>query len=132
MAVMLAGVWPSIIFASSPTASTRLRPLCWAMATTGGSFNNDATALDVYQRIRRAQVDGHIGRQHAQESAQHYRPRGGARWVRQSAWNASTASLDSASFLRLPKVLQWFSGNIGFHRIHHLNPRAELPAAAMP
>ena len=33
---------------------------------------HDATALDVYQRIRRAQVDGHIGRQHAQKSAQHY------------------------------------------------------------
>jgi hypothetical protein len=47
----------------------------------------------------------------------------GALWVRQSAWNATAASLDSASFLRLPKVLQWFTGNFGFHHIHHLNPR---------
>lgn len=47
----------------------------------------------------------------------------GALWVRQPAWNASAASLDSASFLRLPKVLQWFTGNIGFHHVHHLNPR---------
>ena len=47
----------------------------------------------------------------------------GALWVRQSAWNATSASLDGASFLRLPKVLQWFTGNIGFHHIHHLNPR---------
>src|SRR5262245_42895855 len=39
MAVMLAGVRPSISFASSPTASTCLRPLYWAMATTDGSFN---------------------------------------------------------------------------------------------
>ena len=39
MAVMLAGVRPSIIFASSPTASTRLRPSYWAIATTDGSFN---------------------------------------------------------------------------------------------
>jgi omega-6 fatty acid desaturase (delta-12 desaturase) len=47
----------------------------------------------------------------------------GALWVRQSAWNTTAASLDGASFLRLPKVLQWFTGNIGFHHIHHLNPR---------
>jgi acyl-lipid omega-6 desaturase (Delta-12 desaturase) len=47
----------------------------------------------------------------------------GALWTRQSTWDATTASLDSASFLRLPKVLQWFTGNIGFHHIHHLNPR---------
>ena len=47
----------------------------------------------------------------------------GVLWVRQSAWNATAASLDSASFLRLPKLLQWFTGNIGFHHIHHLNPR---------
>jgi acyl-lipid omega-6 desaturase (Delta-12 desaturase) len=46
-----------------------------------------------------------------------------ALWVRQSGWNATTASLEGASFLRLPKVLQWFTGNIGFHHIHHLNPR---------
>jgi acyl-lipid omega-6 desaturase (Delta-12 desaturase) len=47
----------------------------------------------------------------------------GALWVRQPAWSATAASLDSASFLRLPKVLQWFTGNIGFHHVHHLNPR---------
>lgn len=47
----------------------------------------------------------------------------GALWVRQSAWNATSASLGGASFLYLPKVLQWFTGNIGFHHIHHLNPR---------
>jgi len=47
----------------------------------------------------------------------------GVLWVRQSAWNATAASLDSASFLRLPRLFQWFTGNIGFHHIHHLNPR---------
>jgi len=26
------------------------------------------------------------------------------------------------SFYKLPKILQWFSGNIGFHHIHHLSP----------
>ncbi|MBT6380809.1 MAG: fatty acid desaturase, partial [Opitutales bacterium] len=27
------------------------------------------------------------------------------------------------SYFRLPKVLQWFSANIGFHHIHHLSSR---------
>jgi omega-6 fatty acid desaturase (delta-12 desaturase) len=47
----------------------------------------------------------------------------GAAWVRQPAWNLTAASLDSTSFLRLPWVLQWFTGSIGFHHIHHLNSR---------
>jgi len=29
--------------------------------------------------------------------------------------------LEGCSYLKLPKVLQWFTGNIGFHHIHHLN-----------
>jgi len=33
------------------------------------------------------------------------------------------AALEGSSFYKLPKVLQWFSGNIGFHHIHHLSPR---------
>ena len=32
------------------------------------------------------------------------------------------AALKGSSFYKLPKVLQWFSGNIGFHHIHHLSP----------
>jgi acyl-lipid omega-6 desaturase (Delta-12 desaturase) len=47
----------------------------------------------------------------------------GARWDRHPSWNATAASLNSASFLRLPRVLQWFTGNIGYHHIHHLNSR---------
>jgi len=31
--------------------------------------------------------------------------------------------LQGSSFYKLPRVLQWFSGNIGFHHIHHLSPR---------
>lgn len=46
-----------------------------------------------------------------------------ALWLRRGDWNATVASLNSATFLRLPAVLQWFTGNIGFHHIHHLNPR---------
>ncbi len=33
------------------------------------------------------------------------------------------AALQGSSFYKLPRVLQWFSGNIGFHHIHHLSPR---------
>lgn len=43
-------------------------------------------------------------------------------WARQNEWDSVTASLEGSSFLKLPRVLQWFTGNIGFHHIHHLNP----------
>ncbi|NCF92798.1 MAG: fatty acid desaturase, partial [Verrucomicrobiaceae bacterium] len=35
----------------------------------------------------------------------------------------TNAALEVSSFSKLPKVLQWFSGNIGFHHIHHLSSR---------
>lgn len=47
----------------------------------------------------------------------------GARWTRQSDWNATDAALDSTSYLKLPAILRWFTGNIGFHHVHHLSPR---------
>jgi omega-6 fatty acid desaturase (delta-12 desaturase) len=31
--------------------------------------------------------------------------------------------LEGSSYYKLPKVLQWFTGNIGLHHIHHLRPR---------
>jgi omega-6 fatty acid desaturase (delta-12 desaturase) len=46
-----------------------------------------------------------------------------AYWQRGEAWDYVQAALKGSSFLALPKVLQWFSGNIGFHHIHHLSPR---------
>ncbi len=46
-----------------------------------------------------------------------------AQWARQDAWNPVQASLDGSSFLKLPRVLQWFTGSIGFHHVHHLSPR---------
>ena len=45
------------------------------------------------------------------------------RWARHQEWDAVSASLESSTFLRLPAVLQWFTGNIGYHHVHHLNPR---------
>lgn len=46
-----------------------------------------------------------------------------AYWERGPDWDYTAAALQGSSFLRLPRVLQWFSGNIGFHHIHHLSPR---------
>ena len=47
----------------------------------------------------------------------------GAYWKRQGQWDYLTAALQGSSFYKLPKILQWFTGNIGFHHIHHLSPR---------
>jgi omega-6 fatty acid desaturase (delta-12 desaturase) len=46
-----------------------------------------------------------------------------AYWERSENWDYNDAALRGSSFYKLPRVLQWFSGNIGFHHIHHLSPR---------
>ncbi|HMD53095.1 MAG TPA: fatty acid desaturase, partial [Phycisphaerae bacterium] len=47
----------------------------------------------------------------------------GVYWERGEDWSFVAAALQGSSFYQLPRVLQWFSGNIGFHHIHHLSPR---------
>ena len=47
----------------------------------------------------------------------------GVYWERRDEWDYAAAALQGSSFYKLPRVLQWFSGNIGFHHIHHLSPR---------
>ena len=47
----------------------------------------------------------------------------GVYWERQEDWDYLTAALDGSSYYKLPKLLQWFTGNIGIHHVHHLNPR---------
>ncbi|HSR33940.1 MAG TPA: fatty acid desaturase, partial [Anaerolineae bacterium] len=47
----------------------------------------------------------------------------GVYWARDEAWDPTKAALEGSSFYKLPKVLQWFTGNIGLHHIHHLRPR---------
>jgi acyl-lipid omega-6 desaturase (Delta-12 desaturase) len=47
----------------------------------------------------------------------------GAYWERSEDWDYMQAALQGSSFYKLPRVLQWFTGNIGYHHIHHLNPR---------
>ena len=44
-------------------------------------------------------------------------------WAGPEEWNYTRAALQGSSYYRLPKILQWFTGNIGFHHIHHLSPR---------
>jgi len=44
-------------------------------------------------------------------------------WERGDNWDYVAAALQGSSYYKLPRVLQWFSGNIGFHHIHHLSPR---------
>src|SRR3984893_13926693 len=47
----------------------------------------------------------------------------GAYWARSKDWSYTAAALQGSSFYKLPRILQWFTGNIGFHHIHHLSPR---------
>ena len=44
-------------------------------------------------------------------------------WERNGEWTYADAALRGSSYLKLPKVLQFFSGNIGLHHVHHLNSR---------
>ncbi len=38
-------------------------------------------------------------------------------------WDYVKAAVEGSSFYKLPKVLQWVTGNIGYHHVHHLAPR---------
>ena len=53
-------------------------------------------------------------------SVQHRAER--VRWMRHRDWNRFAASLEGTTYFRLPAILHWFTGNIGYHHIHHLNP----------
>lgn len=43
-------------------------------------------------------------------------------WARQEEWDYKKMALEGSSFLKFPRILQWFSGNIGYHHVHHLSP----------
>jgi len=47
----------------------------------------------------------------------------GVYWARQEEWDPVRAALDGSSYYKLPKILQWFTGNIGQHHVHHVLPR---------
>jgi omega-6 fatty acid desaturase (delta-12 desaturase) len=44
-------------------------------------------------------------------------------WERGEDWDYGDAAFRGSAFLKLPRVLQWFTGNIGFHHLHHLSSR---------
>jgi len=46
----------------------------------------------------------------------------GVYWARRKDWGFAEAALNGSSFYKLPKFLQWFTGNIGFHHVHHMGP----------
>jgi omega-6 fatty acid desaturase (delta-12 desaturase) len=47
----------------------------------------------------------------------------GVYFERHDKWAYERAALEGSSFYRLPRILHWFTGNIGYHHIHHLSPR---------
>lgn len=47
----------------------------------------------------------------------------GVYWQRNEDWSYQDSALRGSSYLKLPMLLQFFTGNIGFHHVHHLNPR---------
>jgi omega-6 fatty acid desaturase (delta-12 desaturase) len=46
-----------------------------------------------------------------------------AYWETGADWSYADAALHGSSYLKLPKVLQFFTGNIGLHHVHHLSAR---------
>jgi omega-6 fatty acid desaturase (delta-12 desaturase) len=51
-------------------------------------------------------------------------------WVHDRAWNLHEAALHGSSYYDLPRVLRWFTANIGAHHIHHLCSR--IPCYRLP
>ena len=46
-----------------------------------------------------------------------------AYWSRQENWDSNQAAVAGSSYYDLPRIMHWFTGNIGYHHIHHLAPR---------
>ena len=60
-----------------------------------------------------------------------------AYWEPHDRWEFVRSAFEGSSYYKLPRILQWFTGNIGFHHIHHLEsriPNYNLPVcfAAIP
>jgi acyl-lipid omega-6 desaturase (Delta-12 desaturase) len=46
-------------------------------------------------------------------------------WARHDVWDPLRVALEGSSYLKLPKILQWFTSNIGLHHVHHV--RSNIP-----
>jgi acyl-lipid omega-6 desaturase (Delta-12 desaturase) len=44
-------------------------------------------------------------------------------WRYHPEWDYTRAALEGSSYYKMPRMMQWFTGNIGLHHIHHLSPR---------
>lgn len=44
-------------------------------------------------------------------------------WARHGSWDPMRVALEGSSYFKLPKILQWFTGNIGLHHVHHVRPK---------
>ncbi len=60
--------------------------------------------------------------------AQHNFP--GVHHHQDDGWTYEGAALESSSYMRMHPVMSWFTGNIGYHHIHHLDPR--IPFYRLP
>jgi omega-6 fatty acid desaturase (delta-12 desaturase) len=47
----------------------------------------------------------------------------GTYWKQHEEWDYAAAAIRGSSYLALPAVLNWFTGSIGLHHVHHLGPR---------
>jgi len=47
----------------------------------------------------------------------------GVYWQRHGNWSYAESALRGSSYLKLPRLLQFFTGNIGLHHVHHLSAR---------
>ena len=60
--------------------------------------------------------------------AQHNFP--GARFQESGSWDYAAAALAGSSYMAMNPVLRWFTGNIGYHHVHHINAR--IPFYRLP
>ncbi len=44
------------------------------------------------------------------------------KWTESEGWDYKTIALNGSSLFKLPRLLNWFTGSIGYHHIHHLSP----------
>ena len=44
-------------------------------------------------------------------------------WETHDSWDYGTAALQGSSYYRLPRVLEWITGSIGLHHVHHFDPK---------
>jgi omega-6 fatty acid desaturase (delta-12 desaturase) len=51
-------------------------------------------------------------------------------WSHEESWQVHDAALHGSSYYVLPSILQWLSGNIGIHHVHHLYSR--IPFYRLP